>query len=147
MAQSPSRNRTPPNSQSTSDAALKTPASLLIAPNIRSSPSLSNLHIHSHSSESSNIPPVPSSLTQSSSVVLDSTASSVINLDLNEGILIQDGDMETDYPEDINATNLVSNVEKSDEESKRTLRDHLRRTLSHTTAGSGIVLFIYFTSR
>ncbi|KAH0586153.1 hypothetical protein H2248_007418 [Termitomyces sp. 'cryptogamus'] len=136
MPRSPSRTRTPPSSSSTSDVAPKTPTSLLVAPNIRSSPSLSNLHIHSPSLELSNILPVPSIHTQSSSV-LDSTASSVINLDLNEGILVHDGDVEKECPEEINVTTLESNIQRSDEASKRTLRDHLRRTLSHATIRSG----------
>ncbi|KAG6887771.1 hypothetical protein C0995_012885 [Termitomyces sp. Mi166 len=142
MPRSPSQTQTPSGSRSTSGTPPKTPTSRLVPPSLRSSPSLSNLHIHSHSLELSNIPPVPSIPTQSSTVVLDSSASSVINLDLSEGILVQDGEVEAEYSEDINVMSLESDMERSDEESKQTLRDHLRKTLSHSATRSGTVLLL-----
>ncbi|KAG6907859.1 hypothetical protein DXG01_007123 [Tephrocybe rancida] len=138
MSRTPSRARTP--SGSTSGATPKTPPSRLVVPSsIRPSASLSNLHIHSHSVESSsNIPPVPTLPSHSSSLALDSTASSVINLDLNEGILIQDGDVEAEEPEEMNVMPLESDIDRGDEESKKTLRDHLRKTLNHTITRTAI---------
>ncbi|KAG6843931.1 hypothetical protein H0H87_011622 [Tephrocybe sp. NHM501043] len=119
VSRTPSRTRTP--SSSSSGPAPKAPPSRLVPPSVRPSPSLSNLHIHSHSTES-NIPPVPPIPTQSPRLALDSTASSVINLDLNEGILIQDGDVEAEEPEEINVVPLESDIDRSDEDSKKTLR-------------------------
>ncbi|KAG6878090.1 hypothetical protein C0993_012417 [Termitomyces sp. T159_Od127] len=101
MLRSSSQNRTPSGGLLATDVVSKTPASRLVPPNIRSSPSLSNLHIHSHSLESSNTSSVPLIPIQTPNV-LDSTASSVINLDLNEGILVQDGDTEAESSEDTN---------------------------------------------
>ncbi|KAG5648437.1 hypothetical protein DXG03_005011 [Asterophora parasitica] len=113
----------------------KTPPSrLVVPPSIRPSPSLSNLHIHSHSVESSNPPPVPPLPTYQQ--VLDSTASSVINLDLNEGILLQDGDVEAEDAEEVNVMSFDADTDKTDEATRNTLRDHLRKTLSHTASRS-----------
>lgn len=118
-------------------ATSKTPTSrLAVPPTIRSSPSLSNLHIHSHIVESSAAPPVPPLPNQ----VLDSTASSVINLDMNEGILLQDVDVETEDAEDINVMSLDSDMDKGDGNSKKILRDQLRKTLSHKASNSGSVV-------
>ncbi|RDB17851.1 Vacuolar fusion protein MON1 [Hypsizygus marmoreus] len=110
----------------------KTPPSrLAVPPTIRPSPSLSNLHIHSHAVESAVIPP-----SQSQNPALDSTASSVFNLDLNEGIMIQDVDAETESAEDITVMSLESDIDRGEEDSKKTLRDQLRKTLSHKTSRS-----------
>lgn len=128
--------RTPFGSGSPSRGPPKTPPSrLVVPPSIRPSSSLSNLHIHSHAVELSNPPPVPPLPIPVQSQVLDSTASSVIDLDMNEGILLQDVDVETEA-EDITAMSLDSDTDKGDEDSKKTLRDNLRRTLSHTTSRS-----------
>ncbi|KAG6831949.1 hypothetical protein H0H92_006550 [Tricholoma furcatifolium] len=130
MSRTPSRSRTP-SGPSGSGA---TPSRLAVPPTIRPSPSLSNLHIHSHSVESSNIPPVPPIPNHSPNLVVDSTASSVINLDLNEGILIQDGDTEAEESEEVPVMSLESDHDRSDEGSRRHLRDQLRKTLSHTVS-------------
>ncbi|KAF8073683.1 trafficking protein Mon1-domain-containing protein [Lyophyllum atratum] len=53
---------------------------------------------------------------------------------MNEGILLQDVDVETEDAEEITAMTLDSDTDKGDENSKKTLRDNLRRTLSHTTS-------------
>ncbi|KAG6837622.1 hypothetical protein H0H93_006143 [Arthromyces matolae] len=125
------RTHSPPTAASKSS-----PSRLAVPPTVRPSPSLSNLHIHSHSVETSNIPPVPPIPTQSPNLALDSSSSSVFNLDLNDGILVQDVDAEVEESEEINVTALESDVERSDEESKRNLREHLRKTLRHTKTSS-----------
>ncbi|KAJ8586551.1 DUF254-domain-containing protein [Rhizopogon salebrosus TDB-379] len=60
---------------------------------------------------------------------LESSASSVTNLDLNEGILVHDvdPDVDTTRSEDT-AVGQIDDV--ASEESRKNLRDHLRRTLS-----------------
>ncbi|KAG6854671.1 hypothetical protein C0991_003319 [Blastosporella zonata] len=60
-----------------------------------------------------------------------------MNLDLNEGILIQEGDVEEE-PEEINVMPLESDIDRGDEDSKKSLRDNLRKTLNHTISRSGI---------
>jgi hypothetical protein len=67
---------------------------------------------------------------------LDSTASSVVNLDLNEGILIQDVDAETDTVDGEDVT-VMGIVHTTDEASKKSLRDQLRKTLSHRPSRPG----------
>lgn len=61
---------------------------------------------------------------------LESSASSVTNLDLNDGILVHEADPEVDttHSEDATAVGQIDDV--ADEESRKNLRDHLRRTLS-----------------
>lgn len=71
---------------------------------------------------------------------LESSASSVINLDISDGILVHDVDaeVETTTSEEITAVGQIDDI--TDEESRKSLRDQLRRTLSkkeHT----GISLF------
>ncbi|KAK7048518.1 trafficking protein Mon1-domain-containing protein [Favolaschia claudopus] len=130
MADAPqSRPRTPSRTQLKSS-----PSRLAIPPVLRPSPSLSNLRVHSFGSGSSTVatsevaPTVSFQPATSSS--LDSTASSVVNLDLNEGILIQDVDAETDTADGEDIT-VMGIVHATDEASKKNLRDQLRRTLSH----------------
>ncbi|GLB38308.1 putative trafficking protein Mon1 [Lyophyllum shimeji] len=127
--------RTPSGSGSPSRSRPKTPPARLVPPSIRPSPSLSNLHIHSHAVELSNLPPVPPVPIQFQSQVASSSASSVIDVDMNEGILLQDADVETEA-EEITAMPLESDTGKSDEDSKKTLRDNLRKTLNHTATRS-----------
>ncbi|KAG1885013.1 DUF254-domain-containing protein [Suillus subluteus] len=57
-------------------------------------------------------------------------SSSVTNLDLNDGILVHEVDPEVDttHSEDTTAVGQIDDV--ADEESRKNLRDHLRRTLS-----------------
>lgn len=118
------------------------PSRLSIGPSLRPTPSLSNLHIHSHTVESSNLPPVPPLPTHISTQTLESSASSVITVDTNEGILLQDVDAETEDAEDITVMSLDTDVERGDEGSKQTLRDQLRKTLSHKISRpGGISLF------
>lgn len=134
MSHTPSRPGTP--------GPRSSPSRLSIGLSLRPTPSLSNLHIHSYTVESSNLPPVPPLPTHISSQTLESSASSVITVDTNEGILLQDVDAEAEYAEDITVMSLDTDVERGDEGSKQTLRDQLRKTLSHKISRpGGILLF------
>ncbi|KAF7346547.1 hypothetical protein MSAN_01882800 [Mycena sanguinolenta] len=126
---------TPPRSRTNSTRTLSRsgPSRLAIPPVLRPSPSLSNLRVHSYSAGSSTVAVSESAPTITfqppSNPALDSTASSVVNLDLNEGILIQDMDeADTADGEDITVMGIAH---VTDEASKKSLRDQLRRTLSH----------------
>ncbi|KAK7056936.1 Vacuolar fusion protein mon1 [Paramarasmius palmivorus] len=119
----PSRSSTPNPTLSRSS-----PSRLTIPPALRPSPSLSNLRVHSGSS--ANVPPVPP---VHGHQTLDSSASSVVNVDLNEGILIQDGEVDVDVvEEDVVASRQTD--ETADEEAKKQLREQLRKTLSYKSA-------------
>ncbi|PFH53895.1 hypothetical protein AMATHDRAFT_186512 [Amanita thiersii Skay4041] len=69
----------------------------------------------------------------SSQEPVGSSASSVLEIDINEGILIQDADQKDDTVESDDVT-VTGHVEQpnSSEENKRTLRDQLRKTLSQS---------------
>lgn len=60
---------------------------------------------------------------------LESSASSIINVDINEGILIQDMDTDTDITEE-DSVDATLPAATTNEESKKFLREQLRRTLS-----------------
>jgi hypothetical protein len=72
------------------------------------------------------VPPIPNAQREQA---LESSASSIINVDINEGILIQDMDTDTDITEEdpFEATHTVATT---NEESKKFLREQLRKTLS-----------------
>ena len=113
------------------------PGSRLVIPPLKPSPSLSNLHIHSH-----NTPAPEDESDFSTSLPLPregasgSSASSVINVDLNEGILIQDADIDTDFAEE-DSTEVSQPVITTNDESKRYLREQLRKTLSSKQVQKG----------
>ncbi|KAJ7195429.1 trafficking protein Mon1-domain-containing protein [Mycena pura] len=114
-----------------SQLARSSPSRLAIPPALRPSPSLSNLRVHSYTSGLSTVTAAPTVISQPPlNPALDSTASSVVNLDLNEGILIQDTDAETDIVDSEEIT-VMGIVNATDEASKKSLRDQLRRTLSN----------------
>lgn len=75
---------------------------------------------------------------QSADYLLDSSGSSVIDMDLGEGILIQDIDAEADQTdaEDVEAIDKTF-VSTSSDGQKQLLRDQLRRSLSHRAVRSG----------
>ncbi|KAF9221613.1 DUF254-domain-containing protein [Gyrodon lividus] len=110
----PSRSGTP---------LLRSPSRLVIPPAPRHTPSISSLKAHgsTSASQSPNVHPTTG---------LESSASSVINLDINDGILVHDVDAEVDTTnsEEITAVGQIDDV--ADEESRKSLRDQLRRTLS-----------------
>jgi hypothetical protein len=124
-------------SRTSSRSATPGPISHLVVSHVlKSTRSLTNLNIHAPSSPSrfnnthaSASPP---------SQVLDSSASSVTNLDISEGILIQDADAEADTAEAEEAPVMgVLESAAGGDESKKTLRDHLRKTLNQRQSGSG----------
>ncbi|KAF8798825.1 DUF254-domain-containing protein [Phlegmacium glaucopus] len=103
------------------------PSQLTIPSTLRPSPSLSNINIHSH-----NTTPPQSEVMQSADHLLDSSASSVIDVEPGEGILIQDIDTEVDQTdaEDVETIDKAF-VSTSSEGQKQLLRDQLRRSLNH----------------
>lgn len=122
-----------PRSRTTS-LARSSPSRLIVPPALKPSPSLSNLNIHSHNPGPSQPDPAPSSLARSN--VLDSSASSVISVDMNEGILIQDMDADVE-PTDDTAVLAQFDANQSEEGPKKHLRDQLRRTLTSKALQSG----------
>ncbi|KAJ6525298.1 trafficking protein Mon1-domain-containing protein [Mycena vulgaris] len=126
--------RTRSRTSSRTQLTRSSPSRLAIPPALRPSPSLSNLRVHSYGAGSSTVATSESAPTVTfqppPNPALDSTASSVVNLDLNEGILIQDVDADTDTVDGEEIT-VMGIVNTTDEASKKSLRDQLRRTLSH----------------
>lgn len=103
---------------------------LTVAPTLRSSPSLSNLHIHSYNQVSAHMDNTLLSISPSRDH-LDSSASSVINMDPTEGLLIQDIDPDTDNEdlESIDKSWLPSSTGENNRQ-KQALRDQLKKSLS-----------------
>jgi hypothetical protein len=107
---------------------------IVASPTLRSTPSLSNIYIHGHHSPFASMtnlvatPPVLATQPQNS---INSSASSVSNLDTSEGILIQ----ETEVEVDTNEEEALGSIDHpaGDDASKKTLRDKLRRTLSENS--------------
>ncbi|KAJ3974097.1 trafficking protein Mon1-domain-containing protein [Lentinula raphanica] len=145
---SESSSRTPSISRSNTPGPSqyhRSPSKLLIPPALRQSPSLSNLRVHSYNAGTTTtdtnaddvppVPPIPQTIPKlmNMNMEIQSSASSVINLDLdnNSGnrILVQDVEAEVDSIDED-----VYQVKPSDEskqgESKKLLRDQLRRTLT-----------------
>lgn len=102
-----------------------------MSPTLRPSSSLLNLHIHAQNVGTTTI---SSSLSQDAT--LRSSASSITDIDLNEGILIQDSDQKEDTGETDDVT-VSGHVEQSGstEEDKKILRDQLRKTLNQSKSG------------
>lgn len=122
------RSRTPSRSGTPGPVPARTPSRLVVPHTLRPTHSLSNLHVHSHSSPTQ-VPPLP---IQPSNHELDSSASSVVDTD---GILIQGVDAEVDTVEgdDGNAVGYVA----AGEGSKKNLRDQLRQTLNKRQPSAG----------
>jgi vacuolar fusion protein MON1 len=135
-----SRSRTPSRPATpTGSVRASSRSRLTIHPALKPSASLTNLRALSlsNSAPAVSTPPVPAIPHRHSTPTLDSSASSVFNLDLNESILIHDVEPDIDIATTADATAVGQlDVPIGDEESKRTLRDHLRRTLSHNTSRS-----------
>ncbi|KIY72503.1 DUF254-domain-containing protein [Cylindrobasidium torrendii FP15055 ss-10] len=94
-------------SRAPSSAAVHSPSRLAIPKSLRSSPSMSNVH---------GLP--------------ESSASSINNVDMAEGILVLDVDAEVE-PADSEEGIAVGQIDaNADEESKKTLREQLRKTLN-----------------
>ncbi|CAA7261420.1 unnamed protein product [Cyclocybe aegerita] len=115
---------------STPGLSRPSPSRLTISPSLRPTPSLSNLHIHGHASTPAvDIPPLPARVVDN---ILDSSASSVIDMDPAEGILVQDIDADAEHTdaEDVETIDKSGMVAIQDEGPKQMLRDQLRKSLS-----------------
>ena len=109
------------------------PPHLSVSPTLRPSSSLLNLHIHAQNAGTLG-PTIPSPLSQDPT--LGSSASSMSDIDMNEGILIQDSDHKEDTVEtdDVTVTGLIEQSGPT-EENKKILRDQLRKTLNQSKSG------------
>ncbi|ESK95723.1 vacuolar fusion protein mon1 [Moniliophthora roreri MCA 2997] len=127
------RPRTPSGSSTPNPTLSRSsPSRLSIPPALRPSPSLSNLRVHSYNNGSTaNAPSTPPVLGHQT---LDSSASSVVNVDLNEGILVQDGEADVDVVEEDVVISRQTDETPEDEGAKKQLRDQLRKTLSYKSA-------------
>lgn len=118
-SQTPSRAETP---------APQTPSRLVIAPSLRPTHSLSNLHVHM-----SGMSPGPVSTTGE-----ESSASSIITVDMGEGILVPEADAEVGVADgEVGNAYVSASSPIGDEASKKALRDHLRKTLSKKGSYTG----------
>lgn len=97
----------------------RSPSRLVIPPAPRHTPSVPTLQSHG-----------PASPYMHPATGLESSASSVINLDISDGILVHDVDaeVETTTGEETTAVGQIHDI--PDEQSRKSLRDQLRRTLS-----------------
>jgi len=116
MSDTPRSSSTPPRSGT---PLPRSPSRLVIPPAPRHTPSVPTLQ--PHGSISPYIQPATG---------LESSASSVINLDISDGILVHDVDaeVETTTSDETTAVGQIDDI--ADEESRKSLRDQLRRTLS-----------------
>lgn len=126
-SRAPSRSPTPvpsPQRISLSTLSISKPTRSISSLQVQSSPSPKPTHHH--------MPSIPSSGVQSS-------ASSIINVDPSEGILVPEVDAEVDIIEG-DAAGAIAGFRRSpaeDEVSKKALRDQLRRTLSARESPNG----------
>ncbi|KAG9315754.1 trafficking protein Mon1-domain-containing protein [Chiua virens] len=113
----------------TRNRAGMSPSRLVIPPAPRHTPSLPAFQPHGSTS-----PPIQPT------TELESSASSVINLDISDGILVHDVDaeVETTVNEESTAVGQIGDI--ADEQSRKTLRDQLRRTLSKKEATGALLL-------
>ncbi|KAH9969593.1 trafficking protein Mon1-domain-containing protein [Russula dissimulans] len=120
---SPSRSRSRTPSRAGTPCP-QTPSRLVVPPSLRPTHSLSNLHVHMSGLS-------PGAATTSHHTGEESSASSIINVDMGEGILVTETDAEVGLV-DAEPGNVYASASASagDEASKRALRDHLRRTLN-----------------
>ncbi|KAF9534492.1 trafficking protein Mon1-domain-containing protein [Crepidotus variabilis] len=119
--------------------ARASPSKLSIAPTLRPSPSLSNLHIHSHNMVPNQMDNRSSTSPPATDYALDSSASSVINVEPAEGLLIQDIDAEhtdTEDTESFDKSPPPGVVQDQSEGPKQALREKLRKSLSQRAAFS-----------
>ena len=108
------------------------PPHLSVSQTLRPSSSLLNLHIHGQNVGTTTI----TSPLSSQDATSRSSASSITDIDMNEGILIQDSDQKEDAGE-IDDVTVTGHVEQSGttEEDKKILRDQLRKTLNQSKSG------------
>ncbi len=67
----------------------------------------------------------------------ESSASSVINVDMSEGILVPEADAEVGLVDEAGNAYVTASTPIGDEASKKALRDHLRRTLNKKESYTG----------
>jgi hypothetical protein len=122
----PARSRVPSRSAT---PAPQSPSRLVVAPSLRPTHSLSNLHVHMSGLSPGGMP---------SHTGEESYASSIINVDMGEGILVPEADAEVGLA-DAESGNVYASASSpvGDEASKKALRDHLRRTLNKKDSYSG----------
>ncbi|KIY45577.1 DUF254-domain-containing protein [Fistulina hepatica ATCC 64428] len=111
----PSRPVTPGPSNASTFVSQESPSRLDI---LRSPESRSSLRVYAHHKSAS----APYN-------AASSAASSVINLDLNEGIMLQDAEVDAADSDDTTAVGMMEH-RASDEESRKALRAQLRKTLA-----------------
>lgn len=73
----------------------------------------------------------------------ESSASSVINVDMSEGILVPEADAEVGLVDETGNAYVTASTPMGDEASKKALRDHLRRTLNKKESYTGACSVIY----
>lgn len=126
----PSSPRSHPSSRAETPAP-QTPSRLVIAPSLRPTHSLSNLHVHM-----SGLSPGPVNTTSHAGE--ESSASSIINVDMGEGFLVPEADAEVGVVDgEVGNAYVSASSPIGDEASKKALRDHLRKTLSKKGSYSG----------
>jgi hypothetical protein len=67
----------------------------------------------------------------------ESSASSIINVDMSEGILVPEADAEVGLVDEAGNAYVTASTPAGDEASKKALRDHLRRTLNKKDSYTG----------
>ena len=113
-------------------------AKLTVPPMQHPSRSLSNLRVHSYHEGSGTTSNTPMDMSHSSSPPrehLDSSASSVINMDIAEGLLLQEIDVDSTDVEDIETLDKSGLISKDDQ--KQALRDQLKKSLSQQVFVTG----------
>ena len=133
--------------QSTSRSGTRRPglaggaiAKLNVPSDLHPSTSFSSLRVHSRQDPnqgSSNTPPMDAMSLSSSPPRehLDSSASSVINMDVAEGLLLREIDAESTDMEDLEAIDKFGLISR--EEQKQALRDQLKKSLNHQVLANG----------
>ena len=104
------------------------PSRLVVAPALRPTHSLSSLHVHMTGLS-------PGGTTTHTGE--ESSASSVINVDMSEGILVPEADAEVGLVDEAGNAYVTASTPIGDEASKKALRDHLRRTLNKKESYTG----------
>ncbi len=114
------------------------PAKLKSALTLHPSPSVSSLNIHSyHNLNQATVQmDVIHPSTSPTGDHLDSSASSVINMDPAEGLLIQDIDTDTDV-EDLDSARPSTSHSIDRDDQKRDLREQLKRSLTERVTATG----------
>ncbi|KAH6912786.1 vacuolar fusion protein MON1 [Coprinopsis sp. MPI-PUGE-AT-0042] len=106
------------------------PSRLQPPPTLKPSPSLSNLRVHSHGTTSTSPSPEPGSLPRPKESALNSSASSMVTMDMPDGTLVQETDSIADQNEAEDQSTPVASVDQA-VDSKQLLREQLKRSLSN----------------